>query len=343
MFDIGYKCNLRCRFCYNCLEQFIQDFPDIELTKDILKILKNWGVKEILYLGGEPLLSPFFCDIISYGNQLCFKQRVVTNGTLIDVNWAKLFKKYQMEVGISIHGINSAAHDALTQRPGSFEKAVNAIKLLAYYDVSWFLQYTPTHGHANLLSIALWAHNSFNKKPAFIDINRLLPKGIGALEQDNIFPTEKEWWTVIKEIALVPIETNISVRVESVPYCWVFSHAKYDNLSKQDIQRILAAIRPCYMAINQIAIDPQGCLKICPGTSAFSPSILEVDPQEIWKNHPVLQNRRKLQFLPTCCIDYHKNKSCKYFYKCGGGCKMANNVQSNLAVGGPDPLILENI
>lgn len=340
MLDVSYQCNLRCRFCYNHQDQFSRPFSKIDQIKRILDILISWGVKEILYLGGEPLLFPYFADVIHHGSKFDLVQRVVTNGTLVNERIAKLFRRCHVEVGVSLHGIEPASHDLLTRRPGSFLRAVQAMECLEENGVTWFLQYTPTRGDARLLPVAQWLLSFFDKNFVFMDINRLLPMGTGAIEQDKLFPTEEEWWQIIRDIALVT-EMNISVRVESVPHCWVHSRAKTDGLSEQNIRRILAAIRPCYMAINQIAIDPQGRFKICPGASAFSPSILEIPPQDIWNDHPVLTTRRKLQFLPACCINYSQEVACPNFYACGGGCKMANK-KTKPTIGSLDPLITDN-
>ncbi len=122
--------------------------------------------------------------------------------------------------------------------------------------------------------------------------------------------------------------------VESVPRCWIRDRSEADSLDTDELEAILSTLRPCYMGVNQLAFDPEGRLKLCPGGPPLGPSILEGDPRGLWKEHALLVERRELRFLPVECVDYERRQLCDEFYECGGGCRSAAGV----VPGAADPL-----
>jgi len=334
--DLSYKCNLRCRFCYNDSELFLQSNPSKENTSKIMDILADWGVREILYLGGEPLLYPGFKSIIQHGALHSINQRIVTNGTLLNDSISSFLYEHNVEVGVSLHGIDEQTHDKMAQLSGAFNLVMSGIESLINNRVPWFLQYTLTRVNSTILSVANWLKDNYGDNARYIDINRLLPRGVGANNKDTIFPLEEEWWRSIQDIPRI-YDLGISARVESIPHCWIRTLARRDGVSKIDMKRIISSVRSCYLAINQIAINPQGKFKLCPGSTDFSESIVNVSPRLIWKHHPILLERRRLEFLPSCCINYEKKTICDHFYSCGGGCKMSI-CGKEPRIGASDPL-----
>jgi MoaA/NifB/PqqE/SkfB family radical SAM enzyme len=90
MFDLTWACNYHCSFCYNPRGNSKLGHPPWATTKTILHKLAEWGVKEVLYLGGEPTLHPKFDDVIELGSRLGLSQRVVTNASRIRERRAQL-------------------------------------------------------------------------------------------------------------------------------------------------------------------------------------------------------------------------------------------------------------
>ena len=336
LWDITTLCNQRCEFCYNAAEAFTARQVPTDTTSRILHVLVNWGVKEIIYLGGEPLLHPSLPQLLQIGHSHKLCQRIITNGRALDMTMAPTFSDNDVEVGISLHGTIPKIHDKLTRTQGSYAKALDAIGNLHSADCRWYVQFTPTRFSNTLLQSATRLKKLFPRL-RLIDINRLLPHGIGAESADTLFLSKQEWWQCLKEIPVVK-QMGIDVSIESFPHCWIRNRAKEENLSDEMIEQILGSIRPCFMGINQIALTQKGEFKLCPGGSAFSKSILEVNPHFLWRHHPVLIARRQFTFLPKQCVSFGSQRACKFFYRCCGGCKMANRL-SSAQIPIADPLI----
>ncbi len=111
-------CNLACRYCfyYDVSEnRGIKSYG--KMSVDTLEILVKKaleyaeGSATFAFQGGEPTLIglPFYEKLVSFQNKYAKKNVTInnaiqTNGTLIDEEWAKFFKKNNFLVGLSMDG-----------------------------------------------------------------------------------------------------------------------------------------------------------------------------------------------------------------------------------------------
>ncbi|MBI4618958.1 MAG: radical SAM protein [Desulfobacterales bacterium] len=337
MFDLTWCCDQRCAFCYNPVENHSHANPPGETTRKIIQTLATWGVREILYLGGEPTIHPDFESILELGAKLGLEQRIVTNGGHINKKRANLLSDINIEVGVSLHSSVADIHDRLTGSSNSFLRAINSLDTMVEAGVRVFVQYSPTRLDKNgLEALAAMLSTRYSGVVRFIDVNRLLPYGEGAERGQSVFLDEDGWWNVMQAIGQLA-SGDWEMRVEAVPHCWILDRANSNRLSSAFIDALLASIRPCYMAISQLAFDPEGHFKLCPGGPPVGLSLLEVEPIKMWNEHPLLVKRRTFSFLPKKCVDYETGYLCKIFYECAGGCRSA----AGLITGAADPLVLK--
>ena len=123
------NCNLSCSHCFRVNENR-QELTYNEIT-DILDQLAAFGTFMVGYTGGEIFSRPDLFDILTYAKQKGFMQLLLTNGTLINrdnITFLKEIKPWDVE--ISLLGAEPETHDGITGVAGSFEKTVDAIKLL---------------------------------------------------------------------------------------------------------------------------------------------------------------------------------------------------------------------
>jgi len=336
MLDLTWRCDHKCAFCYNPVENRKDGDPSGETSQDIIRTLAGWGVNEILYLGGEPTLHSDFETILELGASLGLKQRIVTNGGHIDKRRAKLMAGLNVEVGVSLHSARPYIHDRLTGARGAYLKVMQSLDTLASAGVSVFIQYSPTQlDEAGLKPLANLLDRCYGDFICFLDVNRLLPYGEGSKEATNFFLDEDGWWETLEVVGRLASEDK-EVRVESVPYCWILNRAEFNGLEKKVVDALLKCFRPCYMGISQLAFDPVGKFKLCPGGPPVGPSILDVDPYIMWREHPLLVERRALSFLHNECVNYKTGHLCDRFYECAGGCRSAAGEMPGAA----DPLVI---
>ena len=153
------RCNLNCVHCYvkdPCQEQK-QDLPS-SLIKQLVDDLVELGGDSIIISGGEPLLHSDIKGILGHAASKV-SVWLLTNGTLIDRDWAKLLVELNIRVQISVDGSSSDVHDRI-RGPGSFERAIRAVRLLQEAGLSEKLNFSTTvmgqnvHDVANIISLA---------------------------------------------------------------------------------------------------------------------------------------------------------------------------------------------
>lgn len=114
--ELTSDCNMQCIYCYLGKEKAAKrrmSFADACLALDLAK---EYQVESIYLTGGEPLLHEQVIEIIEYATKKEFKEVcLVTNGSLIDQDYAKVLYRYPINVavgtmthnvenGIRIHG-----------------------------------------------------------------------------------------------------------------------------------------------------------------------------------------------------------------------------------------------
>lgn len=102
---LGVKCNLHCQYCYQNPQR---DADNVLHRYDMEKMksaVERAGGEFILF-GGEALLVPVadLEELWAWGLEKYGKNGVQTNGALIGEEHIRLFKRYKVQVGISVDG-----------------------------------------------------------------------------------------------------------------------------------------------------------------------------------------------------------------------------------------------
>lgn len=105
--------------------------PEEAITTWIDKCAAN-DVKVIAFSGaGEPLLNKAITKHIKHAVSLGINPFCYTSAVLVDEPCAQELRNAGLrEILVSLHGHDAETHDALTGRPGSFQKTMNGLKNL---------------------------------------------------------------------------------------------------------------------------------------------------------------------------------------------------------------------
>ena len=138
--EITNGCNCECLHCYGAFGRPKKKDIDKELKvdewKNIIDNIYKMGCRSVQFIGGEPLVAPFFEELLRYAHDVGINRiDVFTNGTLIKESIAKALKEVGAKVRMSIYGYDSETHDSITQRNGSFLKLDCSINMLKRYEI----------------------------------------------------------------------------------------------------------------------------------------------------------------------------------------------------------------
>lgn len=148
----GSGCNLKCDYCYYLEKQKLYNstsplMEDETIELFIKQYIQSQESNEIQFVwqGGEPALLgvEYFNRIVELQKKYAGKARVFnafqTNGTLIDLEWARFLKKNNFLVGISIDGPQHIHDYYRKYRNGnsSFDDVMQGIELLKSHRVEF--------------------------------------------------------------------------------------------------------------------------------------------------------------------------------------------------------------
>lgn len=133
-------CNLKCITCS------YRDAMPGELTLDEIKKLAaelgSFGLRHIVYSGGEPLLRRDFTEICETFASLGVKQSILTNGLLLEKRVRDIYK-YFSEIIVSIDGADAATHNRI-RGLNSFDQILKGIQTAVSL---------PDHGQVSIRSV----------------------------------------------------------------------------------------------------------------------------------------------------------------------------------------------
>lgn len=138
--DLLIPCNLRCRHCYlDFSEKDIVPFPEVCSWMDQLA---EHGCPELVLTGGEIFLRKDLLDVVAYAESKGYHFDLYTNANFIDKKKADQLAKHLItNVQISIYGTSAPLHEAITKKAGTFDKSINAAKLLIERGIPVRLEY----------------------------------------------------------------------------------------------------------------------------------------------------------------------------------------------------------
>ena len=127
--DLTYRCNERCVHCY--LDHEDHGEMTTSEIKHLLDEMAEAGVFFLTFSGGEIFLRKDFFELLEYARSLMFSVKLKTNAVLIREREAARLRDLDVEsIQVSIYSHRPEVHDAITLKPGSLKRSLDAIRFL---------------------------------------------------------------------------------------------------------------------------------------------------------------------------------------------------------------------
>jgi radical SAM protein with 4Fe4S-binding SPASM domain len=134
-FDCTNNCNLRCRHCVTRGGEVLEGELSTIEALDLIRDLREMGVFQIGFSGGEPLMRKDIFTLMEEVKNLGMKVQLTTNATLIDNNAAKKLSELDpITVGVSLEGGTKASYEYFRGKD-NFEKFVDGVELMKEYNL----------------------------------------------------------------------------------------------------------------------------------------------------------------------------------------------------------------
>lgn len=256
MLEITKKCNYACPYCYCEWHEYpeiaLREMP-ISSWKRVIDAYAHKGGQAVMFTGGEPLLKRGFAELIEYAHKkTSLELAVFTNGSHIDETWLRLFKRCNINMGISLQGIQTYAKSTQTRR--SFLKILEI--LLRARELKISLSISSTITQINQTEIESIVGAALAAEAQIISLIPFMFAGKGN-SHPELALTWEEWRTlqerVIKQFGN---DSRIVFGNEMVCNCTTFKGAPPPALKGQPKSR-------CRAGKDYAVIGPSGYLRRC--------------------------------------------------------------------------------
>lgn len=310
-FELTKKCNLNCLHCraYESKNETKNELTFKECCNFLDELLKFKPSPMLILSGGEPLVRNDFFNILEYVNKLNIPKVLATNATLIDLEIAKLLKKFNvLAVSVSLDSTNSKEHNLFRQSENAFEKCIDGINLLKQVGLKIQLNVSVYKKNYNELEEIFKLAESLNIQALHIFL--LVPVGNAInLKEQLVSPFEYEEilnWFYNKKLEYL---NKIDLKATCAPAFQriIIQNAKNNNLLNKELSS-----RGCLAGNGFAFVSAYGEVFGCGYLPVEAGNIRNQNFFDIYENSLLFQKLRDLSQLKGKCGE------CKFKVNCGG-------------------------
>jgi Fe-coproporphyrin III synthase len=314
-FNVTSKCNLRCRYCFEGNLNRDNDATFDEAV-DVLDQLDDLGVPEVLLEGGEIFACDFAERLLRLLPKYRFEPHVITNGTLINRNWARLFKEQNMSIGISLDG---PTPEYMKHRGNVFSVVVEGIETMVAAGVTTYVNCTVTQQNAAAISALAEFCESLGVFGLVLQQLHCSGKADREFFTNNVVSLEDQegLLTLLPELVLKHpnlyfVESEV-LDLANVPGRYHSNCRPGVKYKPKELFRCAAGRRFCVIQAD-LTVIPCGILP------TFTCGDLRKNTlEEVWRDSDELRfirelSKRRVREIPGC-------EECRFAAVCDGGCR----------------------
>lgn len=301
-------CAAKCSWCYVAETLLTRQRPaPYDLVERTIRRLAEEGVKEILFVGGDPVLHPDFRRSIALAKEVGLIVSVLSNSwSLRPSEDFKSQISYIDNCEATVLGHTATLHDSITRQRKSYDILVSNLKKIARAgkSIGACLNAMPqTLPHLYETAKALAEDHGIPIRSVMIQ--RVIPSG-GSAGDFKFGLNLSDMTQLMEQVDRIHRDFRVPIFFEDpVPFCTV--DEKYHHLLSR-----------CEWGYTRGSVNSKGELNRCGADDHYRlGSIFDGSLQEKWRCHPVLVSFRSKKYLAEECL------TCPLLERCGGGCPLS--------------------
>lgn len=263
-YALTYRCNVACVHCY--AEGAGKDAPAELGVPEVRRYFEQFaqaGCLNCTITGGEPFVRSDFEEIWTAIAEQGIRRILFTNATLVDERKAAFLKEMPPDwVEVTILGADSATHDALMRRHGSFDAAIAGIRTLEKAGLRVRVKTIVMRGNASQIGAIKRLASTLGDGSFRLD-GQLMGAFMGHIDMDSLRVPPK---------LLAEIEETHG---DSGPEAWGHEKKRLAGFQRKMLYSCGAAKRSAYLS-------PWGDLHPCLTASHISQSLRGSSVGEAW-------------------------------------------------------------
>lgn len=286
-------CNWKCKHCY--LDDHGENGMAGEAVIELLGKLRNFGVYEITFTGGEIFTRLDCLTIIEKAREMGFAVKLLSNVSLLNEECIKRLKNLKIEgIDCTIFSMNADVHDRFVQKDGALKVAINNILRLK------------EEGIPVLVKCILTKYNWESYK----EIKQFgIQNGIDTLFTLSLFPKRSGDKS--------PIDLTVPMKY------WEQIIRDTDKNGGYSYKGATPEDYICKSARYNLVIEHNGNVKLCGNHPAVIGNIFKQPLEELWNSKEAKRIRNYKVKDTIKCFNCKLKERC---YNCAGVCEQVGET-----------------
>lgn len=312
--ELTRKCLLNCKHCR--AGAAVSNTDDELKTEEVFKVMDSIAESFspiIILTGGEPMMRSDVYEIAKYGTYKGLRMTMAPCGMLINDKTVLQIKDSGIKrISLSLDGANAETHDDFRQGKGSFDKVIEAAKIVNVNDLEFQINTTVHEKNKNELPKILEIAEKLGAKSfhPFILVPAGRAKNLSVFE---IKPDEYE--SILEWIAGLKNKTDLNVKPTCAPhYHRIIRQTK--NFTPAENNGMNAMTKGCMGGQSFAFISNTGKVQICGFLNIEAGDIRKEGYSftSIWNKSELFKEMRDID-------NYHGKCGVCGFKKVCGGCR----------------------
>lgn len=311
-------CDHKCDFCY-ATQIGLGGFghADVEKVSKIINRCKEYNIKSISIVGGNPVLHPQIMTILKKVRESGTKVILMTNTANFgdaDINFVA---KNLDVVMVTLHGDTSQLHDSVCKKEGAYDDLMTCLLKLNGLGVEVDLAYNITpYSYDKILSSFEAVIKRGIKVKRYV-LQRIAPicnaDGQVVKLNEEYCPNKEQVNVAMRQIKTIKEKYDVAIEiVDPYPLC-IIDEQYWEFMT------------PCKCGFTDISINGNGDVTRCGADPNYNlGNILNDSMETIWNKSVELMAFRELSYLPEKCTN------CELKKRCRGGCPSSCNTYNML-------------
>ncbi len=305
VWEITFACNMRCLHCGTAAGNIRPDELTDDETYKVIDELGELGCEVLTLSGGEPLLRKNWQEMARRLKKHGVKTCIISNGYMVNQKIVDDFAEIGINnVGISFDGIEKT-HNHIRQRPDSFQRAYNAMKLMSETKIRYCAVSQISNININELD---------QIRKLLVDVGcpqwRIqMTTDTGRMSKDLVMPLERYAEFIDKVLEFKKNDAELDIDIGE--------NIGYYGCRGMDIRQGFPYLG-CYAGTRVLGIESDGKIKGCLSMPEefVEGNLRDSSLIELWNNPEGFAYNRKFTRETASGACYE----CKYLPLCRGGC-----------------------
>lgn len=286
--EITTNCPLSCPQCYKDLTR--AENIEWRFVEKLVCEASKIGIKSIMINGGEPIIYPFFGDLVQLINYYGLHAATFISGVYLNKSIADKLKNSKLFLNISLNGSSEEINS--TSRDG-YKFALDAIHLLAENNIKYGINWVARHDNLRDLPNMLLLAEKYNAENIMILNNKINHWGV--IES----PLDTEDYRYLVNF-LQNYRGGVRITIQR---CFTLLNMLLITSTSHLLQGCGAGVVSCTVDLNG---------RFLPCSNLYYPEIYD-SIIEYWRNSPVLYKlRAKTLKEKNDCLDCKKSHICHF-------------------------------